>query len=134
MGNPRWVMGRGTGGYRSPGNFKDCVMSCWIMEMSHLANLSFPPICDFHPSLTALEATVAHACNDQDGALFDGHLPVSHSLIHKALVLRPQGHPSAATARSLLPSTFRVHAGDMSCSTMEMNLSIYLFHPCAVSY
>ncbi|KAG1873529.1 hypothetical protein DFJ58DRAFT_881389 [Suillus subalutaceus] len=31
--------------------------------------LSFPPVCGIHPSLT-LKATVVHACDDQDGALF----------------------------------------------------------------
>ncbi|KAG1781138.1 CHAT domain-containing protein [Suillus placidus] len=35
-----------------------------------LGILSFPPVCDFHPSLT-LQTAIVLACDDQDGALFD---------------------------------------------------------------
>jgi hypothetical protein len=59
-------------------------MSYSIMEMNPLVNdllfihkrvltsldLSFPPVCGVHPSLT-LKATVVQACDDQDGALAD---------------------------------------------------------------
>jgi hypothetical protein len=36
----------------------------------HLLDLSFPPVCGVHPSLT-LKATVVQACDNQDGALAD---------------------------------------------------------------
>ncbi|KAG2099252.1 uncharacterized protein F5147DRAFT_655853 [Suillus discolor] len=94
------------------------------MEMNHSANLSFPAVRGVQPSIT-LKVAVVHACDDQNGALFDSlvdcgiarHTDVGYARLakyvrsrmvsdlndavkHFQLVLDqcPVGHPDRATA------------------------------------
>ncbi|KAG1759627.1 CHAT domain-containing protein [Suillus occidentalis] len=66
-------------------------------------DLSFPPVCGVHPSLT-LKATVVHACDNQDSALFDSladcemtrHTDAGHAQSAKYVASKTVSHLNAA--------------------------------------
>ncbi|KAG1725456.1 hypothetical protein EDB19DRAFT_1905893 [Suillus lakei] len=49
----------------------------------HPIELSFPLVCGIHPSLT-LKTAVVHACDNEDGALFD-FVPALTNLVNARL-------------------------------------------------